>query len=101
MGRYAFNEFDHLECPSLEMVKAVLARHGCHVGLVKQLPKNANDKKQACIHSAVTLLNTMFRLSFSERGRTPTQKKFLLHSSRDPGFNVNQSLVGGADFGST
>lgn len=101
MGRYAFNEFDHLECPSLERVKAVLARHGCHVGLVKELPKNANDKNQVYIHSDVTLLNTIFRLSFSERGRTPTEKKCLLHSSRDPWFNVNQSLVGGADCGST
>ncbi len=76
MGRYAFNEFDHLDCPSLEMVKAVLARHGCHVGLVKELPKNANDKNQVCIHSDVTLLNTTLRFSFSERGRTPHKKSF-------------------------
>lgn len=88
MNRYAFNEFDHLECPSLDSVTAVLGGHGCHVGLVKELPKNANDKNQVYIHSDVTLLNTIFRLSFSERGHSASEAK----RGSSPGRRIPQAV---------
>lgn len=85
---YQFNRFDHFDIIDLEHITKMLQQHGCHVALIKCLPKNANDKNQIYIHSDASLLNSLFSINFRERGESSSLTK---HSSK-PGKLIPEGI---------
>ncbi len=85
---YAFNQLDHFSIPDLETVKNLLRPHNCQLALIKELPKNANDKNQVYYHSDASLLNSIFDLRFSDRGESTSITK----RTSDPGKAIPQAV---------
>ncbi|MEZ9717354.1 MvaI/BcnI family restriction endonuclease [Vibrio cyclitrophicus] len=85
---YQFNRFDHFDIPDLDSVSNLLQEHGCHIALIKNLPKNANDKNQVYIHSDASLLNSLFDLEFNNRGQSTSTTK----RSSEPGKNIPEGV---------
>lgn len=62
-----FNHLDFVETPNIEIVKELLAQHGCIIALIKKLSRNNNDKNQIYFHHDTSILNSVFDLTFEER----------------------------------
>ena len=67
-------EFDH-HSESLANIFETLERLGASLGVIKVLPKNANDKNQVYISSDLNILHPTFSLTFQERGQSESITK--------------------------
>ncbi|ENO1233313.1 MvaI/BcnI restriction endonuclease family protein [Vibrio alginolyticus] len=85
---YTFNQLDHFDIPDLETVINLLRPHNCQLALIKELPKNANDKNQVYYHSDASLLNSIFDLRFSDRGESTSITK----RASEPGKAIPQAI---------
>lgn len=70
-----FNELDHLDIKNFNQLTEIMKCQGVMKVLIKNLPKNNNDKNQIYFHHDPSLLNLVFDLTFGEREPSKSRKK--------------------------
>lgn len=83
-----FNHLDFTEIQSLSDIRSALKLHDCELALIKKLPKGANDKNQVYFHHDASILNSVFDMTFDERGKSISATK----RSSNPGKFIPQAL---------
>lgn len=84
----AFNHLDFTDIRTLSDIKIALKALNCELALIKKLPKNANDKNQVYFHHDASILNSVFNMTFNERGESSSITK----RSSKPGKFIPQAL---------
>lgn len=85
---YEFNHLDIFDVQSMGFIAEVLRSKDCHLGLIKKIPKNGNDKNQVYFHADFSLLNAYFELDIGERGLSHSTTK----RSSKPGKAIPQAV---------
>lgn len=70
-----YNYLEHVAIESLATAEQLLIANGCQTFIAKELPKNANDKNQIYLYHDASILNSIFALTFGERGESESSKK--------------------------
>ena len=83
-----FNKLDFINTEKLEDLTFILQKHGCEIALIKKLTKNNNDKNQIYFHHDASILNSLFDMTFTERGESSSLTKKL----STPGKFIPQAL---------
>lgn len=83
-----FNQFDFTGINSTADVAFVLKKHGCSIALAKKLAKNNNDKNQIYFHHDVSVLNSVFDLTFDDRDASKSETK----RRSSPGRTIPQAI---------